>query len=173
MFSACMGVPMLRIEPGNAGLGVPAVVVFKSPVPRGGIGKSPAFQFSTVSRCLRCCSAASRSIRCALWQSHSAGGGQVRKAFCPPGSRLLWACGIFRSTANRPRLCSPPLSGSVSGSRLIFSILFINFLPPCRCSPGCPVSGRPFYHSLPRSAGRRHSSDRFSRWRQCSGSFPQ
>ena len=35
---------MLRIEPGNGGLGVPAVVVFKSPVPHGGIGKSPAFQ---------------------------------------------------------------------------------------------------------------------------------
>ena len=38
------GVPMLRIEPGNSCLGVPAVVVFKSPVTHGGIEKSPAFQ---------------------------------------------------------------------------------------------------------------------------------
>ena len=35
---------MLRIEPGNGGLRISAVVVFKSPVPHGGIGKSPALQ---------------------------------------------------------------------------------------------------------------------------------
>src|SRR5699024_12683723 len=37
--------PMLRIPPGNPGLRVPAVVVLKSPVPHGGVGKAPALQF--------------------------------------------------------------------------------------------------------------------------------
>ena len=36
---------MLHIPAGNPGLRVPAVVVFKSPVPHGGVGKAPAFQF--------------------------------------------------------------------------------------------------------------------------------
>ena len=37
--------PMLHIPAGNPGLRVPAVVVLKSPVPHGGVGKAPAFQF--------------------------------------------------------------------------------------------------------------------------------
>ena len=36
---------MLHIPAGNPGLRVPAVVVLKSPVPHGGVGKAPAFQF--------------------------------------------------------------------------------------------------------------------------------
>ena len=37
--------PMLHIPAGKFGLRVPAVVVFKSPVPHGGVGKAPVFQF--------------------------------------------------------------------------------------------------------------------------------
>ena len=35
--------------------------------------KPRRFSSSTLSRCFLCCSAASRSMRCARWQSHSAG----------------------------------------------------------------------------------------------------
>ena len=37
--------PMLHIPAGKPGLRVPAVVVLESPVPHGGVGKAPAFQF--------------------------------------------------------------------------------------------------------------------------------
>ena len=37
--------PVFHIPAGNPGLRVPAVVVLKSPVPHGGVGKAPAFQF--------------------------------------------------------------------------------------------------------------------------------
>ena len=67
--------PMLHIPAGNPGLRVPAVSFSKVPVPHGGVGKAPAFQSSTVSRCLRRFSAASRSSRATLWQSHSLPGG--------------------------------------------------------------------------------------------------
>ena len=37
--------PVFHIPAGKFGLWVPAVVVFKNPVPHGGVGKAPAFQF--------------------------------------------------------------------------------------------------------------------------------
>ena len=37
--------PVFHIPAGNPCLRVPAVVVLKSPVPHGGVGKAPAFQF--------------------------------------------------------------------------------------------------------------------------------